>query len=167
MVPPSLDEAADDFNKFLSVFFSDVFPDLASHSVHFMGESYGGHYVPYYTKRMLQRQKQRAAVSVPFKLDSIVMVNPMIDNPLTLTGLYDTFCSTEDGENGFGTGFNETACAAMAAEIPECEILGDVCRATQDRHLCKLSADFCMQEVAKWFEIKEGGLDPYNSKSNS
>jgi len=168
-IPTGLATAAEDFNVFLSIFFTDIFSGLAHLPLHVAGESFGGHYVPYYTPLLLERQRTKAAHHLPLTLSSIILVNAVLDWSPLFAGQYDYFCAEENGENGVGTGFNETACRAMTGDIPEAERLGALCRDTYDVEVCNNALGVYSNGVGRWFhsDVGTGGRNPYDGESFS
>jgi carboxypeptidase C (cathepsin A) len=164
--PVTLSTAAQDFNIFLNVFYTSIFPSLSTHPLHLIGESFGGRYVPNFTKYILDQQKAKKPNSVPAKLESMVLVNAVLDNSASTLGQIDRFCSGKPGENGFGTGFNSTACAAMKRAAPECERQGQICRDVYTLSACKQSRSTCDSGIAKWFgqDVGPGGRNPYDGQ---
>lgn len=59
----SLSQGAEDFVMFLELFF-EAFPALRGRPLHIAGESYAGHYVPYYVARLLEKGTTRVNVYV-------------------------------------------------------------------------------------------------------
>jgi cathepsin A (carboxypeptidase C) len=163
--PVTLAVAAQDFNILLQVFYTSIFPTLSTHPLHFAGESFGGKYTPYYSKYILEKQKTKSAEAVPAKLESVILVNAVVDASATSLGQIDHFCSPPGTKgNGFGSGFNATACNAMRRAAPECERLGQVCRDTFTVSNCKSAMMGCDNGVGKWFgrEVGPGGRNPYD-----
>ncbi|KAK1838112.1 carboxypeptidase Y [Colletotrichum chrysophilum] len=136
-----LNEAENDFNKFLDIFLDDVFPELSNKSIHFAGESFGGQYVPTYVSRLRRR------------LDSIILVNALVSFPKVVLGLYEHFCvptSVQGVELSVSRrGFNHTECAKMAAGYPTCEAAYGACKPVEDVVMNK---------------VTPGGLNPYDDR---
>ncbi|KAL3418580.1 carboxypeptidase Y [Phlyctema vagabunda] len=166
--PTTLLESAIDFEKFLVRFFGEVFPQFAKHSFHITGESFAGHYIPYFTSYIGERQRTQAKDYLTVPIQSMVLVDA-VTNMVTSTtgGLYDHFCTRDEhGILNKPNGFNETTCAAMAKALPACEALADKCVESYDGNLCYYAATFCDQTVGKWFmeEVYVGGRDPYDDR---
>jgi carboxypeptidase C (cathepsin A) len=163
--PDNLPEAAQDFTQFLITFFHDIFPQYSHNSFHIAGESFGGRYVPYFTHYINQRRQYggHALSSVP-PIQSIILVNAVVDSAsFSITGQYDHFCGVDKRNTN---PFNSTACRALEAEIPECERLATLCRATYDPIVCETADSYCAAHVGKWFDgdVYPGGRDPYDDR---
>ncbi|KAJ2895780.1 hypothetical protein MKZ38_006173 [Zalerion maritima] len=122
---------APDFQQFLLVLFRDIFPSLADHPIHIAGEPYGGHYVPVYTHHILRSRKYNSAVAFRGNIESIILVNAMIDEAAPSIGEYDLLCA---GQNpGI---LNSTACDAIEKYLPECRKLTNFCYVTDGKEVC-------------------------------
>jgi cathepsin A (carboxypeptidase C) len=163
--PVTLATAAIDFNIFLSVFYSSLFPSLSNQPLHIAGESFGGRYVPAYTKYIVEQQKSNRKPSVPAKINSIVLISASVDHASTSLGEIDHFCSDSKRENGFGSGFNTTACSAMKRAASACERAGRTCRNSFTQVDCRQAMNTCNQ-IGKWFGqgVKAGGNNPYDGE---
>jgi cathepsin A (carboxypeptidase C) len=164
--PVTLAAAAQDFNTILNVFYTSIFPSLSNHPLHLGGESFAGRYVPAFAKYILEKQKSKGVDAVPAKMESLVLVNAVIDQQQSTLGHVDHFCTSKPGENGYGSGFNSTACAAMKRAIPDCERQDQVCRDTHNLNNCRRAYSTCDSGVGKWFQqdVGAGGRNPYDGK---
>jgi carboxypeptidase C (cathepsin A) len=154
----SLLEAGIDVDKFLDVFLTDLFPELSDRPIHFAGESFGGRYVPVYAA-MTRR-----------KFESIILVDPAIDQAIIGLSMYLHYCPEKQEPWGMEKSspppyLNETACAAMEAAYSRCDKLRKACVSTYDAEVCWLANDSC-EGVGKWFadEVRPGGRDPYDDR---
>lgn len=141
--------AARDFDSFLKLFLHSAFPSYASNDLHVAGESFAGHYIPYYTAHVLRAQ-EHAPKEEKINVTSVIIGNGDIDPYMAITGVYDMLCTAEidlgwKGENitlPYLKG-KEDECDSMAAAVDTCEELGRLCRAVRDqegetgRALCK------------------------------
>ncbi|TID20766.1 putative carboxypeptidase y protein [Venturia nashicola] len=166
--PTTLAAASQDMNTFLHVFQTSIFPSLSIQSFHFGGESFAGRYIPAYAKYIFGKQKSKAPDAVPAKIESLVLINAVIDQLQNTLGLVDHFCSARPGENGFGTGFNASACAAMRRGIPECERQDQSCRDTNNLNSCRRAYTTCEDGIGKYFQndVVPGGRNPYDDRLN-
>jgi cathepsin A (carboxypeptidase C) len=164
--PVTLAAAAQDMNTFLNVFQASIFPSLSARPLHFGGESFAGHYIPAYTKYIVNKQKSKAPDAVPGKIESLVLINAVIDQLQNTLGQVDHFCSSKAGESGVGTGFNSTACAAMKSAVPECESQDQACRDTNSLNSCSRAYTACEKGIGKWFQndVGPGGRNPYDGE---
>ncbi|KAM0207169.1 hypothetical protein ACHAQD_012175 [Fusarium lateritium] len=160
-VPVDLPSGARDLYKFLDIFTTSVFLDLAERPWHIAGESMGGHYITGYAKYIMEQQKERKDLALKLNIKSIIAIDAYIDATRQSVGFYDFFCT-----GGNKALMNETSCADMAAAVPHCEALGHECRTTYDRDVCLLAASVCDETVGKyfWAEVKPGGWNPYDSR---
>jgi cathepsin A (carboxypeptidase C) len=165
--PVTLAAATQDLNTFLHVFQTSIFPSTSTRPLHFAGESFAGRYIPAYTKYIIERQKSKHVDAVPGKIESLVLINAIIDQLQNTLGQVDHFCSNNAGENGFGTGFNSTACSAMKRAMPECERQDQLCRDTNSLNNCRRAYTTCENGIKKWFQndVGPGGRNPYDGKS--
>ncbi|KAF4881882.1 Carboxypeptidase Y-like protein [Colletotrichum fructicola] len=152
-----LNDAENDFDKFLDIFLDDVFPELSNRSIHFAGESFGGQYVPTYVSRMRRR------------LDSIILVNALVIFPKVVLGLYEHFCmptSVQGVELSVSRrGFNDTECAKMAAGYPTCDHFSRLCDMAYDGKTCEAAYGACkLFEDVVMNKVTPGGLNPYDDR---
>jgi carboxypeptidase C (cathepsin A) len=164
--PVTLAAAAQDFNTVLNVFYTSIFPSLSNRALHFGGESFAGRYLPAYTKHIVEKQKSKSPDAVPAKIESLVLVNAVIDQLQSTLGHVDHFCSSRPGENGYSSGFNATACSAMKRGVSDCERQDQVCRDTHNVNNCRRAYTTCDSNVGKWFQqdVGPGGRNPYDGK---
>lgn len=165
--PANLQEAAVDLEKFLSTFFTDIFPQYAQLPLHIAGESFGGIYIPTYVEHFIKRQKMKARGALSSDITSIILVDAVIDQVASGTiGQYDHFCNpaTKDGiKTG---GLNHTACRAMEEAIPECNRLNKMCLDTYDPNICQYSNDWCAENLGIWInsDVENGKRNPYDDR---
>jgi cathepsin A (carboxypeptidase C) len=164
--PVTLAAAGQDLNTLLHAFYTQIFPSLSARPLHFAGESFGGRYVPAYTRHMLQKQEAKAADAVPVAIESLVLVSAAVDHAHTALGQIDHFCSSKRG-NGFGAGFDAATCAAMNRAAPECEKQGQACRESLNLNTCRKSLSTCSGSISKYFSdgVGPGGRNPYDGKA--
>ncbi|KXJ91530.1 Alpha/Beta hydrolase protein [Microdochium bolleyi] len=138
-------EAARDFDRFLSIFFADAFPQYAHNPFHIAGESFGGRYVPGFVDYTTKQQQRGVPGTMSNKIDSIILVDAVLDMTSSgSVGLYDHMCRfNEDGSNAVRTGFNQTVCEQIEKAVPECEKLQKMCLDSYDSNLCKYASGFC------------------------
>jgi cathepsin A (carboxypeptidase C) len=145
----NLKEASEDFDKFLSIFFTDIFPQFSHLPFHITGESFAGTYVPGFVDYIGRRQQLGIPGVFQKTIDSIVLVDAVIDilgsGPI---GAYDHMCRFDkDGNNKAKTGFDETACRAIEKAVPECDRLNSYCLETYDLKLCHAAFTFCSTQI--------------------
>lgn len=166
-LPATRADAAIDFEKFLDTFFTDLFPQYLHSGFHIAGESFGGAYVPTYTDYIIRRQKMRAVDALKVPIKSIILVDAVIDIMGSgAVGEYDHFCGPDENGSRKPNGFNQTACDAMAEDIPECEKLVRNCIDTHDTNICWSAVVFCQTNIDKWVmgDVMDGRRDLYDDR---
>lgn len=147
-----LSESTIDLSRFLDVFIDEAFPELQGRSVHFAGESFGGHYVPIYV----------AATRREFQ--SMILVDPFIDWPQMVLGTYEHLCVPSPIISG-GRRFNATACDEMEKGYSACEKAGQLCALSYDADVCLIAAEVCDAVYGVFQrEVVPGGWDPYDDR---
>ncbi|KAH7027383.1 Alpha/Beta hydrolase protein [Microdochium trichocladiopsis] len=138
-------EAAQDFDRFLHIFFTEVFPQFSHQPFHISGESFAGRYVPGFVDYITKQQKRGMPGTFASKIESIILVDAVIDIIRSgAIGLYDHMCRfNADGTNVVRTGFNASTCREIEIAVPECDKLQALCVNTLDANLCKYSHGFC------------------------
>ncbi|KAH9905658.1 alpha/beta-hydrolase [Xylariomycetidae sp. FL2044] len=146
--PDNIPEASEDFQRFLSLFFTDVFPDFDHHPLHIAGESFGGTYVPAFTESISKRQAA-GVPTVSKRIESITLVDAALDLITSGSlGAYDHMCRfDENGNNVLKLGLNHTTCREIEEVVPECESLNRRCVESYDRHICEAAFRFCNNHV--------------------
>ena len=156
--PDNEAEAARDFDRFLSIFFTDVFPQFSHQPFHIAGESFGGTYVPGFVHFIDRRQQMGASDVFRTKIDSVILVDAVIDIIGSgALGQYDHMCRFgADGDNEIPLGYNRTTCRAIETAVPECDRLNRYCLDTYDGHICRAAYEFCADHIEQF--IYEGPL---------
>ncbi|KAJ5902872.1 alpha/beta-hydrolase [Penicillium taxi] len=157
-LPGTLNEAALDFARFLKVFFTDAFPTLQSNDLHIAGESFGGHWVPYFVQLIETERPHHNPVLFSGTIRSVIYVDGYIDPAIYAAGYYDLLC------HGAQAIFNQSTCEKMAKAVPECERLGRDCLETYDKDICTQSAKICdnTMKFAYDTEISAGRRSPFH-----
>ncbi|KAK5111393.1 hypothetical protein LTR85_012167 [Meristemomyces frigidus] len=157
--PVTLDEASVDFATFLRI-FTLQFPDYFSAGLYIAGESFGGRYVPRFTADILRQQISRAVDALPVQVKGIALFNALVDGTFTALGHYEMFCT----EQADILHFNETACDAIAAAVPETERLQRLCQATYDPYVCAAAHSYSDDNIYKYFQEEVDALrrSPYD-----
>ncbi|KAK6842942.1 hypothetical protein PG987_003802 [Apiospora arundinis] len=147
--PDNLAEASEDFDRFLSTFFTDVFPQFSHLPFHITGE-------------------QKLGVPGVFQtpIESIVLVDAVIDmSNSAYTGVYDHMCKFgPDGKNKLKLGLNATACRAVEEAVPRCASLGRQCVETYNLDLCRAAITFCDEHIWPYLDVRFGGRVPYDDR---
>ncbi|KAL3956208.1 hypothetical protein ACCO45_009054 [Purpureocillium lilacinum] len=149
------EDAAEDFQTFLNIFFTKLFPQRAHLPIHFAAESYGGHYAPTYVKHILDARRYGSKNAFKGNITSMIIVNGLVDLPATALGAYELLCESDRGKGIL----NATACDAMREIFPECWRQRQACLATDDPILCYGAATYCQ----KWQPFYDAsGRDLYD-----
>jgi cathepsin A (carboxypeptidase C) len=156
-------DGAQDFQVFLGTFFGDVFPDRAGLPIHFAAESYGGHYAPTYVDHVLRSREMDAPTAFWGDIQSLILVDALIDFGPTFLGTYELLCTDHYGAAGI---LNQTACDGIRRSVPECERLGASCRVSYDGYECWAMFEYCVSKIASWYQEKvdQGERNPYNGE---
>ena len=155
-------EGAVDFQTFLNVFFSKIFPDFGHLPIHMAGESYGGHYVPVYTDYIIASKLRSTESAFQGNISSIILVNGYVDPTAYNIGEYELLCK---GETPL---FNSTTCGEISKALPECVKQNQRCLDSYATNVCISADNFCKTNIAKYYiaEQDAGRKSPYNSKSD-
>ncbi|KAL2794381.1 alpha/beta-hydrolase [Aspergillus keveii] len=157
-IPGDSKQAAVDMHRFLQVFIQEFFPGREGVPVHFSGESYAGRYIPYLGAQIIT-QNNLYPDRPQINLKSCLVGNGFMSPKDTTFGYWETLCTTNPGPPGLlrEPVFNRTRCDIMAANMPRCMELYDVCIAHPDPAICHAAADVCYQGVMGWYEDEAGG----------
>ncbi|KJZ79233.1 hypothetical protein HIM_01384 [Hirsutella minnesotensis 3608] len=138
------EDTAEDFQQFLNIFFSDVFPTKKHLPIHIAAESYGGHYGPVYLHHILESRRYGAKTAFWGRFDSLILVDAVIDFTGPFYGMYELFCDNRE-EKGI---LNATACEQIALHIPELQRLGDSCQmAYRESAECNSLWDYGLRHI--------------------
>ncbi|KAK8050123.1 hypothetical protein PG994_011853 [Apiospora phragmitis] len=164
--PDNIAEASEDFDKFLSTFFANIFPQYSHLPFHITGESFGGVYVPFFVNHISKRQKLGVPGVFQTPIASIVLVDAVIDMASSsYIGMYDHMCKFgQDGKNKLKLGFNEITCRAVEKAVPRCASLGYQCVETYNLDLCREADAFCNEDIGVYLDVRVGGRVPYDDR---
>ncbi|KAF5238400.1 hypothetical protein FAUST_5457 [Fusarium austroamericanum] len=152
-IPGNSFVAADSMHKFMQLFTTKVFPDLANRPFHISGESYGGHYIPILGATIVAQNNlypKRPQVN----LESVLIGNGYVSPLDTAFGYWETLCTTNPGVSE--PIFNSTRCDIMAANLPRCLDLARVCYEHPDHAICSAASEVCWEGVIKWYDGESG-----------
>ncbi|KAM0402587.1 hypothetical protein ACHAPZ_005526 [Fusarium culmorum] len=152
-IPGNSFVAADSMHKFMQLFTTEVFPDLANRPFHISGESYGGHYIPILGATIVAQNNlypKRPQVN----LESVLIGNGYVSPLDTAFGYWETLCTTNPGVSE--PIFNSTRCDIMAANLPRCLDLARVCYEHPDHAICSAASEVCWEGVIKWYDGESG-----------
>lgn len=121
-----------DVIAFLDLFFIE-FPQFQKVPFHIAGESYAGHYVPRIGKDIIESE------GLSFELLSILVGNGLTD----VLVQYEYYQPMACGEGGYPAVVNETTCAIMKSNIPECIDLIKKCYETESPVDCFPAVEVC------------------------
>lgn len=159
-VPGDSFTAAEDMHAFLQIFISQVFPEKANVPFHITGESYAGHYVPSLGAEIV-RQNALHPHQTQVPLQSIFVGNAYVSPLDTTYGFWETLCTTNPGVDH--PVLNETACDAMAENMPRCLDVSKVCYDHPDPAICLAAGLVCANGVMNHFDNSK---NPYDSECN-
>ncbi|KAF7535653.1 hypothetical protein G7054_g5168 [Neopestalotiopsis clavispora] len=145
-------ESGIDFTRFLDIFVQEAFPELEHRPIHLAAESFGGRYAPTYASMMRRR------------FASLILVDPLINWPRSLLGVYEHLCVPRPLTSGNRT-FSAEACEQMKMGYAACEKSAAACDLTYDGETCLAAADTC-QKIYDIFdnEVVPGGWSPYDDR---
>lgn len=163
-LPVSEYETAPDFEKFLNVFFTDIFPEKQHLPIHMAAESYGGHYGPVYIQHILQSRRDHPDAAFWGKIKSLILINAGVDFTGLYVGVWDTVCKHRE-QVGW---FNASACDAVIHHLPEQERLGRICHSSYDNEACRAAYDFGQKHIfaAMWDLVAAGKIYMGNLKKS-
>ncbi|KAK7950875.1 uncharacterized protein PG986_006603 [Apiospora aurea] len=164
--PDNIAEASEGFDKFLSISFTDIFPQYSHLPFHIAGESFGGVYVPFFVNHISQRQKLGVPGVFQIPIASIVLVNAVVDmTSSSYIGVYDHMCKFgRDGRNRLKLGLNATTCRIIEEAVPRCAALGRQCVATYNLDVCRAAIAFCDEHIGVYLDVRVGGRVPYDDR---
>lgn len=128
-----------------------------------MHQSPQGHYIPYLGTQIVQQNKLYPhEPQVPLK--SCLIGNGYMSPMDTIYGYWETLCTTNPGV-GKPT-FNETRCEIMAANMPRCMNVAEVCLRNPDPAICHAASSVCYESITRWYddESGKGGRNRFDSK---
>ncbi|KAK2668727.1 Peptidase S10, serine carboxypeptidase [Fusarium oxysporum f. sp. vasinfectum] len=144
-IPSNSFVAAESMHKFLQLFVSQVFPDLAERPFHISGESYG---------RLLLHRTVSTLSGPQVNLESVLIGNGYVSPLDTHFGYWETLCTTNPGVDK--PVFNSTRCDIMAANLPRCLDLARVCYEHPDHAICGAAGKVCWDGVISWYDGESG-----------
>lgn len=116
-------------------------------------ESFGGKYCPIYASTMRRR------------LDSLILVDAVVDFSDVSMGLYEHFCGPREPTSRRRASLNETTCSALAQAYPSCAKHSSLCTTTYDEDICATAFSSCMTLAeAYMLEVIPGGQHPYDDR---
>lgn len=142
--PTTFEEASGDFSAFL-VKFIKQYPQYFKNGLYVAGESFGGSYVPMYTADIIRKQLAGAPDALDVEIPGIILVNAVVDGRYSFLGHYDMFCT----DKADIVRFNESACADIAAAMPEAERLQRLCETTLDPYVCMMGVMYGQESIYK------------------
>lgn len=159
-VPSDSYLGAKDMHVFLQIFLSDVFPEKKGLDFHIAGSSYAGHFIPPLSSEIIKNNILHPGKQI--KLKSIAIGNGYVSPRDTISGFYDTLCTTISGvEEPF---FDETRCNAISEAMPRCLKLFQACYDYPDEIICHATEDYCSGHIRSLFDIEvvENNRDPFD-----
>lgn len=82
-------------------------------------------------------------------------------------GYWETLCTTNPGVAE--PIFNSTRCDIMAANMPRCQEVAEICERNPDPAICNAALSVCWDGVIRWYDDESygGGRNRYDSKSTT
>lgn len=95
---------------------------------------------------------------------SLILVDPLVNLPRSVLGLYHHLCVPHPITRGNRT-FSAAACEQMVPKYSACEKAAAACDSTYDAETCLAAADTC-QSLYNVFqqEVVPGGWNPYDDR---
>lgn len=154
-------DGASDFQTFLNIFFSEIFPDRARLPIHIAAESYGGHYGPTYLNHILNSRSLNSRDAFYGNITSLILVDAVIDFAAPAVGVYEFLCK---GYGHHGKIMNDTTCEALRLSVPKTFELARNCDASSDGYECWGMMTFLEEIVHPYYyaEVEAGKRNPFN-----
>ncbi|KAJ5610852.1 carboxypeptidase Y [Penicillium lagena] len=153
-IPHNSQEAAEDMHRFLQLFITEVFPDKQNVPFHLSGESFAGKYVPYLGSQIV-RQNKRYPNQPQVPLQSCLVGNGYMSPKDSAFGYWETLCTTNPGVAE--PVFNSTRCDIMAANMPRCQEVAEICERNPDPAICNAAVSVCWDGIIKWYDEESYG----------
>ena len=139
-LPSGDPEPAEDFQVFLDIFFTKVFPKKEKLPLHLAAESYGGHYAPTYLQHVIDARSDHSKTAFTRNFTSLILISAVIDDGAPSLGAYELLCQPSHGPPHL----NATECATIQSIWPECYRLRQECIDGDDRWgACVAKYDYC------------------------
>ncbi|KAK5995274.1 Carboxypeptidase Y-like protein [Cladobotryum mycophilum] len=156
---PSVDtDGQQDFQMFLNIFFSKVFPERAHLPIHLAAESYGGHYGPIYLKHILESRRYDSKTAFWGNITSLILVDAAVDMAAPAIGAYELLCLRADPI------LDEQACNSIRSNIPKLRGLAQYCEMSYDEDECWGMFTFAEEKIHIYYNklTEEGKRSSYN-----
>lgn len=146
--PTTLAEASPDVTAFLTRFAAQH-PHYLANGLYLAAESFGGRYAPRFAADMVRAQPSPA---LPFTIIGLILVDALVDAVFSPLGHYEFFCTP-----AWQTlvQLNDSACATIAARMPEAERLRRLCELTMDPYVCGAAREFAQDGIYSFFQEQE------------
>lgn len=98
------------------------------------------------------------------RLESCLVGNGYMSPKDSAFGYWETLCTTNPGVEE--PVFNNTRCDIMAANLPRCQELSDICTKYPDAAVCSAASKVCYEGVIGWYddESHAGGRNRFDSE---
>lgn len=161
-LPVSEQDTAQDFQQFLSTFFTDVFPEKKHLPMHLATASYGGHYGPVYLHHILESRRYGSSFAFWGDIQSLILIDAVIDFTGIAVGSYNMLCKDRERVGLL----NATACASIARHMPEQLRLGRSCQLAYHGEECRASYDYGQKYIHAPMNdlVNAGKINLANSK---
>lgn len=135
-LPNTEQETAKGFQRFLNLFFDQVFPKKQHLPIHICTGSYGGHYGPVYLHHILESRRKGSEDAFRGNIESLILPDAVTDWTGLFVGVHPLLC-----ENSEYTILNKTVCESIKRIVPEQKRLGGECRVAYTFEKCKEAYD--------------------------
>lgn len=134
-------ETARDFEKFLNMFFANVFPEKKHLPIHIASEGYGGHYGPVYLDHIIRSRKEGSPTAFHGNITSLVLVSPLLDWTDLAIGAYKLVCEQMTGI------LRDSECELMRHALSEQKKLGQRCRLAYGGEACRKAYQHAQEKI--------------------
>ncbi|KAJ5765025.1 carboxypeptidase Y [Penicillium odoratum] len=141
--------AAVDMHRFLQLFVSEVFPQHLENPFHLSGESYAGKYIPFLGAEIVRHNKLYPH-EPQVQLRSCLVGDGYMSRKDSTFGYWETLCTTNPGVAE--PIFNKTRCDIMAANMPRCMEVMDICINNPDPAICIAAGNVCEEGIVGWYD---------------
>ncbi|KAJ5535891.1 hypothetical protein N7513_009077 [Penicillium frequentans] len=148
-LPGDSASAAIDMHRFLQLFISEVFPRHLNSSFHLSGESYAGKYIPALGTQIVKQNKLYPN-EPQVQLRSCLVGDGYMSPKDSAFGYWETLCTTNPGVAE--PVFNKTRCDFMAANMPRCMEVMDICIRNPDPAICNVASKVCWDGVVSLYD---------------
>jgi len=144
--------AAEDVYAFLTLFF-EKFPQYGKQDFHIAGESYAGHYIPSFAKKILDHEDTN------INLKSVLIGNGLTDGLVQYKYYEPMAC----GKGGYPAVLTESKCTQMENAYPRCASFIESCYQSKSKWSCVPASLYCNNAMMGPYQ--QTGLNVYDIRS--